>query len=78
MRRLILCVLCLSLTIGAGAAEGGLMPSFDWQTLLTCAWNAELTAQAQTVMPLDETRTEELNALIRHLSLFLRWDPDAE
>ena len=78
MRRMILLVLSLCLLAACAGAESALYPGFSWAELLERPWEAEISVQARTVMPLDETRTEELNALLKHLSLHLAWNPGEE
>ena len=78
MKRCLILVICCCLLAGAACAENLLYPGLRWESLLETAWEAEINATAGTVMPLDETRTEELNGLLSHLSLRLFRSPRGE
>ncbi len=75
MKRMIVLALCLCLVAACAGAESALYPGFAWEELLEQPWEATLSAQARAVVPLDDARTEELNALLRHITLHLAWNP---
>ncbi len=75
MRRMAAWLLAAALAISlAGVRAEGL----PLRELIERPWSAELCLTAQTVMPLDEERTEDLNRLLSHLSLGVDWAPDTD
>lgn len=76
MRRLILAVLAVWLCLGLCApalAEAQFLPGLAEAYPLSEPVEIELQAAVQTHMPFDETRTAQLNALLSHLALRLRF-----
>lgn len=70
IRGLALVLLCVLLCFSA-VAEGAFVPemqSWDWDSMPI---RVTLKADVQTHMPYDKTRTQQLNALIRHMTLKL-------
>ena len=68
------CLIILLLLSGPVQSEGHLLPAW-MRSLPESAWEADLRAEAVTVMPLDGQRTTELNDLLRHMSLQIAWEP---
>lgn len=63
-------LLCLCL-VGSAAAEPVLIPQLSqWET--DAPVDVLLSAQVRTHMPFDDTRCEQLNGMVKHLSLHLQ------
>lgn len=68
IRWLLVFVLCMAVTVGA-AAEASLIPelsSWNWKSMPV---EVELHADVQSHMPYDDVRLQQLNAMLRHVSL---------
>ena len=69
MRRILLLLLILCLAAAPALADSYLVPGLTLSDLEGQPFRLQLTPVANVVMPLDESRTAELNGLLRHLRL---------
>ena len=74
MRRICL-LLALCLALSPACAESFLLPGFSPDAAADQAFTLSVTPIVHTVMPLDESRTAELNALLGHLRLEIAAEP---
>ena len=73
LKRLLSCAAALMMGLSSASAEVRLLPQLDVWSLTHYPLDITLSADVAVQMPFDETRTQQLNALMKHLTMRLRY-----